>query len=670
MNNHNYIAEEEKDELKKYLKDYCDTNLEKRKENKYRYNCPFCRSGTGKNKTAGFNINKKTNFTTYTCFACNPINTGDIFDLIGKVDNLNNFIDQVNRARELYNTSYISKNQGNTSMKSKGGNSKKIAENNYIALKELLPNTVEAYKNEKSKKELESRGINEETAQRFDLRFYVKNNSLIIPISDLSYNERKFTTDSNQKWRMRGRKSLFNAKILQNLNENEFYFVVESELDCITLEALGYKAVATAGTGCYTFLIDYIKNNTVKGNAIVWGDNDSAGKKMEENIENNLKEINMFCYIVPDELKKIKDIGEFIQQKKVDESKENIKEVIVKATEKLKNYGQLKDSETEEKINKIDSYKAKENLYKMQHKIMQGNETRIQTGFNSLDGLIGEDGLYNGLYIIGAVSGLGKTTYTLQLADQISAIGQKVLFYSLEMSAEELISKSISRLTEQLNKEKHTNFIVSSGGLLNYNKLKNTPKEHMDYIEECFDYYEKNIGENLYIKEGVGDIGVSEIEQDIKDFINYKEAKPVIIIDYIQLLSDPHEKKSVTEKQIVDKNVLELKRLSRKYEIVVWGISSFNRASYREKLDLSAFKESGAIEYGADVLMGLNFTDLESELEVEKTKDKVELYAGEGEGNENHREITLCIMKNRKGKAFQRIKYNYYPIYNYFKELF
>ena len=65
------------------------------------------------------------------------------------------------------------------------------------------------------------------------------------------------------------------------------------------------------------------------------------------------------------------------------------------------------------------------------------------TGFRALDtALIG--GLRNGrLYVIGAVSSLGKTTFIQNIADNIAGSGRDVLFYSLEMSKSEVIMKSL-----------------------------------------------------------------------------------------------------------------------------------------------------------------------------------------------------------------------------------
>jgi replicative DNA helicase len=61
----------------------------------------------------------------------------------------------------------------------------------------------------------------------------------------------------------------------------------------------------------------------------------------------------------------------------------------------------------------------------------------------------------------------------------------------------------------------------------------------------------------------------------------------------------------LNDNQNMDKNVMGLKRLGRDCKIPIIGISSFNRASYKEDVSMSSFKESGAIEYSSDVLIGL-----------------------------------------------------------------
>ena len=70
----------------------------------------------------------------------------------------------------------------------------------------------------------------------------------------------------------------------------------------------------------------------------------------------------------------------------------------------------------------------------------------LKTGYSNLDRF---SPLYPGLYVLGAISSLGKTTFMSQMSFQISEQGKAVVFFSYEQSRLELISKSISRLTYQ-----------------------------------------------------------------------------------------------------------------------------------------------------------------------------------------------------------------------------
>jgi replicative DNA helicase len=75
------------------------------------------------------------------------------------------------------------------------------------------------------------------------------------------------------------------------------------------------------------------------------------------------------------------------------------------------------------------------------------------------------------------------------------------------------------------------------------------------------------------------------------------------MIDYLQILkpADPR----ASDKQNTDWAVSELKRISREHKIPVLAISSLNRENYHMPINLTSFKESGAIEYSSDVLIGL-----------------------------------------------------------------
>ena len=89
-------------------------------------------------------------------------------------------------------------------------------------------------------------------------------------------------------------------------------------------------------------------------------------------------------------------------------------------------------------------------------------------------------------------------------------------------------------------------------------------------------------------------IGVAEIKKIVNDHDRTTGRKPVIFVDYLQIIAPADIKAS--DKQNTDTAVFELKELSRNLGIPAIAISSFNRDNYKEPVSMVSFKESGAIE--------------------------------------------------------------------------
>ena len=163
------------------------------------------------------------------------------------------------------------------------------------------------------------------------------------------------------------------------------------------------------------------------------------------------------------------------------------------------------------------------------------------------------------------------------------------------------------------------------------------------------------IAENIFIREGMGDVTAEVIAEQVREHTESGHRPPVVIVDYLQILSPKNER--WTDKQNTDNAVLTLKRLSRDYKIPVIVISSFNRENYSVKVSMQAFKESGAIEYSTDVLIGLQLKGIGSRnFDTEQAKSK------------NPREVEAVILKNRNGRAGEKTAFNFYAMFNYFAE--
>ena len=136
----------------------------------------------------------------------------------------------------------------------------------------------------------------------------------------------------------------------------------------------------------------------------------------------------------------------------------------------------------------------------------------------------------------------------------------------------------------------------------------------------------------------------------------------MVIIDYLQVLR-PSERLATREG--IDANVKELKKLQSENDIVVLVISSFNRMNYTSLVDYESFKESGGIEYTADVVWGLQLKEIAKDIfERKSVNEKRE--AIRKAKLANPRELELVCLKNRYGRSSYKCGFKYYAKYDLF----
>lgn len=291
-----------------------------------------------------------------------------------------------------------------------------------------------------------------------------------------------------------------------------------------------------------------------------------------------------------------------------------------------------------------------------------------RTGYSNLDNV---QAMYPGLYVLGAISSLGKTTFAHQLADQLAAMGEAVLYFSLEQSRFELVSKSLSRTSWTL---------LPNPPIAHYDKLtalefrKHYPPAqgpNMIYplIQPTIDAYRASVGDRLHIVEGNFGLTVEDITYYVETYIQQFGRTPVVIIDYLQIISPSILNGRIMEtKTAIDHTVHSLKCLQRKYNLVVLLISSLNRQNYMTPIDYESFKESGGIEYTADVLWGLQLTAIHDPAFTAKGSTLAAQREVIRQAKaRTPREIELVCLKNRYGVSSYVCQYNYYPAYDVFE---
>lgn len=266
---------------------------------------------------------------------------------------------------------------------------------------------------------------------------------------------------------------------------------------------------------------------------------------------------------------------------------------------------------------------------------------KIPTGFNQLDEYF-KGGFPSGLIILGATPSVGKTTLCLQMANYMAKCeNTKVLFFSLEMTIDELMAKTLSSLSYL--GENYTEYSIDD---FLYNN-------EIEQLEDITNEY-KSFIENIEFVDEVKDF--DEISETIDDFVDeYENERKIVLIDYLQyILFDER----VNEKQAIDKILKRLKTSSKRNNITILLVSTLNRSSYYNKVVFSSFKETGGIEYTADILLGLNIRD-----EVRNEKELLEKLG------EPIKELSLTILKYRSGMPDFTIDFDLVGAYATFEEV-
>lgn len=279
------------------------------------------------------------------------------------------------------------------------------------------------------------------------------------------------------------------------------------------------------------------------------------------------------------------------------------------------------------------------------------NSGRLKSGYANLDAITN---LYPGLYVLGAISSLGKTTFVHQTAEQIAEAGTHILFFSLEQSALELASKSIARSVAKENADDGLSSLQIRRSDLSSPVISSA-------INRCMAYSAR-----ITVIECTFRATIDDIASAVHRYIKQNKVKPVVIIDYLQVIQ-PAPESHMTTKDLVDYHVRRLKELQTDYQITMIVISSLNRQNYMAAIDFESFKESGGIEYTADVIWGLQLKCIHDELFSKQNKINEKRQKIMEAKKSNPRKIELVCLKNRFGISSYSCFFDYYPKFDLFK---
>jgi len=248
---------------------------------------------------------------------------------------------------------------------------------------------------------------------------------------------------------------------------------------------------------------------------------------------------------------------------------------------------------------------------------------RRTTGFNEGD-----------LIIIAARPAMGKTALVLNMALANVEANKGVIFFSLEMPAEQLMLRMLAAKTSI--------------------PLQNLRKGDMDdqqwsNLTAAFDDLNQK---KLFVDDG-GSVNINQLRARVRKLAqNEANNISLVVIDYLQLMQGTGNKDRHQEVSDISRG---LKMLAREMKIPIIALSQLNRGLENrpdKRPMLSDLRESGAIEQDADIIMFVYRDDVYKERDEarkeKEAKDKGEEYKSTFV-NKPVEEAEVIIGKQRNG---------------------
>lgn len=279
-------------------------------------------------------------------------------------------------------------------------------------------------------------------------------------------------------------------------------------------------------------------------------------------------------------------------------------------------------------------------------------EQRVSSSFKKMDSLVGDafeelskiakqgdsvvgtpsgfrdiDDLFHGfrggdLVILAARPGVGKTAFALNLAVNAAKAGTAVAFFSLEMSANQLMQR-----------------ILGSEARVNLSKLRSGKVAESDW-GAIADSSAALSALEMYIDDSPG-LSIMEARAKARRELRHvvgTDKKGLIIVDYLQLMQPSTARKDGNRAVEVGEISRGLKVLAKEMDMPVIALSQLNRAVEmrgKKRPMLADLRESGSIEQDADIVMF-----------IDRSMDEVE---AEDSGRPDLGTATMIVAKHRNG---------------------
>jgi replicative DNA helicase len=263
--------------------------------------------------------------------------------------------------------------------------------------------------------------------------------------------------------------------------------------------------------------------------------------------------------------------------------------------------------------------------------------TTWPTGFVPLDGQLGGGLRVGELVLVGGPQGLGKTTWTIQVARNVTRAGGRVIYFSFEheqltflerviaqaaFEAEGLEAPTTRRLRDRFQRATASGSVAGMAGLL----------QGLPGAEAALEELE-TFGHRFFVHESSGRTTTVQQIRAAIEALPPEGAAPVVIVDYLQKVPSHHDGEVVEH----------LKDMAMELGVVVLAVVAADKSGLApgHRLRVHELRGSSSLAYEPDVVLILN--------EKYDAVARHHLVYGVGAAERFREWVVLSIEKNRGG---------------------
>ncbi len=231
----------------------------------------------------------------------------------------------------------------------------------------------------------------------------------------------------------------------------------------------------------------------------------------------------------------------------------------------------------------------------------------VDTGFAELNRMTTGFGKGD-LVILAARPAMGKTSFALNMVQNLLDIGKGVAFFSLEMPAEQLMLRLLS---------------IKTSIYLTKLRLGDLDERDEKRLKDAITQMRNS---KLFVDDQ-GSVNINQLRSRLRKLKSKHPEIEMCVIDYLQIMSGTGGKDRHLEVSEISRG---LKMLARELEMPIVALSQLNRgleSRHDKRPMLSDIRESGSIEQDADIILFVYRDDVYLYKE-EKEREKAAIAEG------------------------------------------